>query len=119
MAMTCGSKASMCAAAWRARWAIVRFTFKCWRSFANTSALRSAALQQALVADDRVLAERQAHTLRGAAALVGAGAIQALAAELETAIHGGAKQPALQPLIDQLDRALQALMAQLASFTLR
>ena len=76
-------------------------------------------LQQALAADDRVLAERQAHTLRGAAALVGAGAIQALAAELETAIHGGAKQPALQPLIDQLDRALQALMVQLLPFTVR
>ena len=76
-------------------------------------------VQQALAADDRVLAERQVHTLRGAAALVGAGAIQALAAELETAIHGGSQQPALQPLMDQLDRALQALMAQLAPFTLR
>lgn len=76
-------------------------------------------LQQALAADDRVLAERQAHTLRGAAALVGAGAIQALGAELETAIHGGRQQPALQPLMDQLDRALQALMIELAPFTLR
>jgi two-component system sensor histidine kinase/response regulator len=76
-------------------------------------------LRQALAAGDTVLAARQAHTLRGAAGLVGAGALQALAAELEAGIRGGAKGAALQRLVDQLDGALHALLAQLAPFTLR
>ena len=55
------------------------------------------------------LAARQAHTLRGVAALVGAHDIANLALRLEESLGQGLHNP--WPLVEQLDLALQALSA--------
>jgi two-component system, sensor histidine kinase and response regulator len=58
---------------------------------------------------DRVLAERLAHTLKGVAGLVGATPVQQMSGQLEAAIHKGLEKEALEPLLEQLDATLGAL----------
>ncbi|HJV74924.1 MAG TPA: PAS domain S-box protein [Noviherbaspirillum sp.] len=58
---------------------------------------------------DRTQAERLAHSLKGSAGMLGAGAVQELSSQLESAIRTGAQKDALKPLLDQLDTTMQAL----------
>ncbi len=58
---------------------------------------------------DRVLAERLAHTLKGVAALLGAATVQHLSGRLEHEIHRGASPKLLQPLLNELDTNMTAL----------
>jgi two-component system, sensor histidine kinase and response regulator len=58
---------------------------------------------------DRVLAERLAHTLKGVAGLVGATSVQQLSGQLEADIHQGLEKEVLEPLLEQLDVTLGAL----------
>jgi two-component system sensor histidine kinase/response regulator len=87
--------------------------------FRNDQGMMVDKLRQAIESDDRALAERVAHTLKGAAGLVGASFVQGLAAELETELRRGAKDRTLQPLLDQLERDMQALLEQLTPDALR
>ncbi|HEX7640797.1 MAG TPA: response regulator [Burkholderiaceae bacterium] len=70
-------------------------------------------LRAALEEGDRIVAERVAHTLKGSAGLVGASFVQGLAGEIETALRRGARDRVLQPLLEQLDLDMQALLQQL------
>jgi len=71
-------------------------------------------LRQALEEGDRIVAERVAHTLKGSAGLIGASFVQGLAGELEMSLRRGARERVLQPLLEQLDLDMQALLRQLA-----
>ena len=71
-------------------------------------------LRQALDEGDRIVAERVAHTLKGSAGLIGASFVQGLAGEVEMSLRRGARERVLQPLIEQLDLDMQALLQQLA-----
>jgi two-component system sensor histidine kinase/response regulator len=64
------------------------------------------ALQQ-----DREQAERLAHSLKGVAGLLGAGAVFERSSQLETAIRHGASESDLVPLLNALDEAMSALHA--------
>jgi len=68
----------------------------------------AARIRQALETD-RVQAERIAHSIKGAAALLGAGGVQRISGEVEAAIRAGAQEEALAALIHQLDGAMRAL----------
>jgi signal transduction histidine kinase/CheY-like chemotaxis protein/HPt (histidine-containing phosphotransfer) domain-containing protein len=70
-------------------------------------------LRQALEEGDRIVAERVAHTLKGSAGLIGASFVQGLAGELEMSLRRGARERVLQPLLEQLDLDMQALLRQL------
>jgi signal transduction histidine kinase/DNA-binding response OmpR family regulator len=76
-------------------------------------------LRQALESGDRVVAERVAHTLKGAAGLIGASYVQGLAGELETELRRNAKDRVLLPLLEQLERDMQSLLEQLSPESLR
>jgi two-component system, sensor histidine kinase and response regulator len=58
---------------------------------------------------DRVVAERLAHTLKGVAGLLGAKPVQQLSGRIEIDIHRGLQPMALQPLLDELDASMRAL----------
>ena len=72
----------------------------------DTVANIRSALEQ-----DRELAERLAHSLRGVAGLLGAAAVHELSSQLETGIRHGARESELEPLLDELDETLGALHA--------
>ncbi|HJV51797.1 MAG TPA: PAS domain S-box protein [Noviherbaspirillum sp.] len=69
-----------------------------------------AGIRQTLE-QDRVLAERMAHTLKGVAGLLGAQQVQELSMQVEAAIRSGAVLSELDPLLDTLDVTLRALFA--------
>ncbi|GAB3542306.1 hypothetical protein GCM10027343_14060 [Noviherbaspirillum agri] len=58
---------------------------------------------------DRVQAERMVHSVKGAAALLGAGNVRQTSDEIESAIRAGAQLDALEPLLQQLDATMGAL----------
>jgi PAS domain S-box-containing protein len=64
--------------------------------------------------NDRQLAERLAHTLKGVAALLGATAIAKIAAQAEEKIHVGDDRKQLEPLLRQLETEMQTVQAALA-----
>jgi two-component system, sensor histidine kinase and response regulator len=66
------------------------------------------AIHEALE-QDRKTAERLAHSLRGAAALLGAGEVRDLSGKLETDIRGGLLPKALVSTLSQLDLQMQRL----------
>ncbi len=70
-------------------------------------------LRTALDEGDRIVAERVAHTLKGSAGLIGASFVQGLAGEIEMSLRRGARERVLQPLLEQLDIDMQALLRQL------
>ncbi|WP_051278835.1 PAS domain S-box protein [Chitinilyticum aquatile] len=74
-------------------------------------------LQAALAAGERETACRMAHTLKGSAGTIGAGRIQAAAAELERMLGGDVESidvsPQLAELADELAQVLPALQAAL------
>jgi two-component system sensor histidine kinase/response regulator len=59
-------------------------------------------IRQALASDQRDVARRLAHSLKGAAATLGALALQGKASELEEAIRAGATTTALTPLLSEV-----------------
>jgi two-component system sensor histidine kinase/response regulator len=63
----------------------------------------------------RAEAERLAHTLKGTAGQLGAGAVQALAGELESRIRNGAGAGAVQQQLDRLESAMTRMMQALSS----
>jgi len=80
--------------------------------FLKDAPLQAAALHQALAAGDAALARRQAHTLKGASANVGAEALRAVANRAELACAGGSLQEAGE-LAEELDAELRLLQDEL------
>ncbi len=83
-------------------------------SFLDDIPRQLQALRELLAAGDVRTAQRQAHTIKGAAGNVGAEALRAVAAETELALRAGALQAAgahLQSLQDQFDRLRQAVLS--------
>ena len=73
---------------------------------------QAAAFREALAADDAALARRQAHTLKGASANVGAEALRAVAHAAELACAEGSMQEAAE-LAEQLDVEIGRLQREL------
>ena len=76
--------------------------------------LESAAPQrmiEAMVANDRVTVEREAHTLKGVAAQVGADVVSSLAAEMVDAVRRGDAYEALEAARQRISARLQPLVA--------
>ncbi len=88
------------------------------RQFAIDHRDDMAALRQHLAAGQREEARRLVHTLKGAAASLGLGGVQAAASDLEGAIKAGQKE-IIAPLIDLVDdelaRLCPAILAALAA----
>ena len=91
---------------------------KLLRQFSNTEADAAQRIASALAENDRALAERLAHTVKGVAGNIGAAAVQNAAANLEKAIAGSAPaaeievwrvalEECLAPLIHGLKTALE------------
>ncbi|HOW61328.1 MAG TPA: response regulator [Candidatus Contendobacter sp.] len=74
-----------------------------------------ARIAAALAASDWPTAERVAHTLKGVAAQIGAGAIRALAEQLEQATHQHQPATVLGPLQAAIAAALPGLIATIAA----
>jgi len=69
------------------------------------------AIRTALEAGDTALAQRLAHTLKGAAGMIEASALQAAALALEEALRRG--YSGLDPLLACVDRALSSVLREL------
>jgi two-component system sensor histidine kinase/response regulator len=82
---------------------------KLLRQFSSTEADAAQRIAAALTENDRALAERLAHTVKGVAGNIGAPTVQNAAAQLEKAIKGSA--PAVE--IEARRAALEACLAQL------
>ncbi|MFO1421869.1 MAG: PAS domain S-box protein [Candidatus Competibacteraceae bacterium] len=74
-----------------------------------------ARIAAALAASDWATAERAAHTLKGVAAQIGAGAIRALAEQLEQATHQHQPATVLGPLQAAIAAALSGLITAIAA----
>jgi CheY-like chemotaxis protein len=84
------------------------------RKFAEQQAGTAAAMRAALSIGDAATAERAAHSLKGAAATLGANGLSEAAAKAEAAIKSGANiESAVERLSLALDRVLAALWAAL------
>jgi two-component system sensor histidine kinase/response regulator len=70
-------------------------------------------MNQALEAEDKTLAERLAHTLKGVAGNIGAESIQQAAAELETAIKADQSRFDIDLLLTNVGTPLETLIQQL------
>ncbi len=75
-----------------------------------------AQLAEALSQNDRVTAERLAHTCKGSAGTIGATRLQAAAEALETALRNEKPGPDIQPLIAETNAQLDELIAALQAF---
>jgi len=71
---------------------------------------------ESLMAGDRKVAERLAHTVKGVAGNIGAGPVQAAAAELEKAIRDERDTPTLDALREKLSGELARLKSAVVSF---
>jgi HPt (histidine-containing phosphotransfer) domain-containing protein len=80
--------------------------------FLKDAPLRAAALHEALAAGDAALARREAHTLKGASANVGAEALRAAAQHAELACASGSLQEASE-FAQKLDAELILLQHEL------
>jgi two-component system sensor histidine kinase/response regulator len=76
-------------------------------------------LQAALKAEDRKLAERLVHTLKGLAGNIGAEQLQQAAATLEAAIRAQQSTDELQPLITSLTTDLNRLIAEIENLVVK
>jgi len=83
---------------------------KLLRQFLDQESDAALRIRESLVAGDRVLAERVAHTVKGVAGNLGATEVQAAAGDVERAIREGT--PPAGPLCDRLANALSALQRQ-------
>jgi two-component system sensor histidine kinase/response regulator len=80
--------------------------------FIKDAPLQVAAFHEALAAGDAALARRQAHTLKGASANVGAEALRAVASRAELACAGESLQEA-EELAERLEAELRRLQDEL------
>ena len=87
---------------------------KILRQFANSEKDAPARIRSALASGDRITAEREAHSLKGAAGNIGADAVHAAANRLGEAIKQGAETEAL---IGEAEEILRALVEDLAFLT--
>lgn len=86
-----------------------RIYFNALKRFAaQADAAQGVAAQ--LAAGDHAGAHRTVHTLKGSAGLLGAGEVQALATQVETALSQG---DTVNGLLDELGRALQRVQARI------
>jgi len=83
---------------------------KMLRLFARNQAGLGEQLNVALARDDRVTAERLAHSCKGVAGSLGATEVQARAAELELALREGRSEQHLGPLVEALTGPLHDLI---------
>jgi two-component system sensor histidine kinase/response regulator len=83
--------------------------------FREGQADAAAAIRNALAADDRDLAERLAHTLKGVAGMVSAKDLYVQAAVLEAKIRDGETAHTIDQDLVQIERDLHTLMAGLGS----
>jgi two-component system sensor histidine kinase/response regulator len=83
------------------------------RKFAAGQKNFIAQMNQALEVEDKTLAERLAHTLKGVAGNIGAEPIQQAAAELETALKTDQSRSEIDLLLTQIENLLENLIQQL------
>jgi len=83
------------------------------RQFVDKQATVAEQIREALNKDERTLAERLAHTLKGVAGNIGATAVQSTAGALEKAIRDGALPPNLQSAIQQVATALDPVVTEI------
>ena len=83
---------------------------KLLRQFSSTKADAARRIASALAENDRALAERLAHTVRGVAGNIGAPAVQNAAAHLEKAIAGSAPAAEIEVLRASLEECLAHLI---------
>jgi two-component system sensor histidine kinase/response regulator len=83
------------------------------RKFAAGQKNFAEQMNQALEVEDKTLAERLAHTLKGVAGNIGAESIQQAAAELETAIKTDQSRSEIDLLLTQVENPLESLIQQL------
>jgi two-component system sensor histidine kinase/response regulator len=88
---------------------------KSLRRFQNGQVTTPGELEKHLSAQDMDSAERLAHTLKGIAGTIGAGALQELSGALESAIRGRASVAQCASLAAPLIAELQRLLAAIAS----
>jgi signal transduction histidine kinase/DNA-binding response OmpR family regulator/HPt (histidine-containing phosphotransfer) domain-containing protein len=86
---------------------------KLLRQFVTQDADAAVRISTALASGDRAAAERMAHTVKGVAGSLGAGAVQAAGAVLETAICAGSSAGACAPHCDALAHELTVLIERL------
>jgi two-component system sensor histidine kinase/response regulator len=86
---------------------------KLLRQFVVQEADAGARISACLSSGDRSTAERLAHTVKGVAGSLGAGAVQAAGGVLEKAIGDGADPERCAPLCDALAHELTTLIARL------
>lgn len=79
--------------------------------FGNDYRDAAAEIRRALAAHDTVLAQRLAHTLKGASGMIEAPALHAAAQALDDALRGGRRDA--RPLVLQLEAALAAVLREL------
>ncbi|HEY7065905.1 MAG TPA: response regulator [Chloroflexota bacterium] len=84
---------------------------KLLRQFAAAQAAAPAELAALLAAGDLATAERQAHTIKGVAGNLGAGAVQAAAGALERALNTAAPAAEVEAARGELAERLTALLA--------
>ena len=83
---------------------------KLLRQFSNTEADAAQRIASALAGNDRTLAERLAHTVKGVAGNIGAATVQNAAAHLEKAIKGSAPAAEIEALRVALEECLAPLI---------
>jgi two-component system sensor histidine kinase/response regulator len=88
---------------------------KLLRQFFNTEADTARRIASALADNDRTLAERLAHSVKGVAGNIGAPAVQSAAARLEKAIAGSAQAAEIEVLRASLEASLGHLIQGLAT----
>jgi len=79
----------------------------------------SQSFKQALMEQEYQSALRLAHTLKGVAGTIGAKQLQYIAGELETHCQNGASDIALSTLLEKVDSALQPILNELSTLTLK
>jgi len=79
--------------------------------FGNDYRDAAAEIRRALATHDTVLAQRLAHTLKGASGMIEAPALHAAAQALDDALRGGRRDA--RPLVLQLEAALAAVLREL------
>ena len=85
------------------------------QKFADKQAKTVFAVRAALASGDRASAEREVHSLRGAAGSLGANALAEAAAKAEQSLKAGLEEEVvLQQLEVALDAVVQAIRSKLA-----
>jgi len=87
--------------------------YKLMRSFVRTNQIKFSEIAKAIEANDRTLARRLAHTLKGNAALLGETRLQKAAGDIERLLEDG-KHPVPPAHMSVLDAELRAVLQKFA-----